>query len=712
MRSEQEIFDELEDICKSPGYAHVIAVLCFRDNFVGYSEELTTKHLEKMFSPDRLIRTELSTLIGLMLKGDVNLSLPLAAELQNFVERTEKLLLELHNSMTANWSIGLTPETLTAGIDPFATGNALREPIFYGGESAYISQYRDLAAQKYKPDDAWLEANKGFSIEAARDVVQLISEYQEKKLFDTLEAIRGTAPETWTLLPGFTFTAQDLASRSRIDLALIKRVLAAFSVPADEKNKTFRSLHEFNIANSLPLLRLDDGSFVLFQSYSLAEALYETPFYWMGADKTYVTQAMQHRGQFTENFARKRLERVFGKEHVYANIDIFESKGKKAGEIDVLVVFGNRLIILQAKSKRLTLEARKGNDGQIKSDFKKSIQDSYDQGFSCAKFLDDPKYKLLTADSKEIVLSEGIREIYVLCVVSDHYPALSFQARQFLKIQTSDKILPPFVMDLFALDAMTEMLESPLRLLSYVNRRVKYSDRVMASHELTILSYHLKKNLWFEDDTDMVMLGDDISADLDIAMAVRRDGIPGKRTPDGILTRLDSTSLGRIIREIETKPNPTNLDLGFMLLSLSEDAIKDLSDGVDKIGALARTDQKNHDITFTVKDVGLTIHCNGLPMEVAQATLENHCAHRKYAQRSNLWFGLCIRPEDASIRFGINFDYAWQQNSEMDAATKDMRKPSTLTELKKFAKMRRKIGRNEPCPCGSGKKFKKCHGQP
>ena len=23
----------------------------------------------------------------------------------------------------------------------------------------------------------------------------------------------------------------------------------------------------------------------------------------------------------------------------------------------------------------------------------------------------------------------------------------------------------------------------------------------------------------------------------------------------------------------------------------------------------------------------------------------------------------------------------------------------------------RKIGRNEPCPCGSGKKFKQCHGR-
>ena len=23
-----------------------------------------------------------------------------------------------------------------------------------------------------------------------------------------------------------------------------------------------------------------------------------------------------------------------------------------------------------------------------------------------------------------------------------------------------------------------------------------------------------------------------------------------------------------------------------------------------------------------------------------------------------------------------------------------------------------KIGRNDPCPCGSGKKYKKCHGKP
>ena len=32
-------------------------------------------------------------------------------------------------------------------------------------------------------------------------------------------------------------------------------------------------------------------------------------------------------------------------------------------------------------------------------------------------------------------------------------------------------------------------------------------------------------------------------------------------------------------------------------------------------------------------------------------------------------------------------------------------------EAKKPAKAENKTGRNDPCPCGSGKKFKKCHGK-
>ena len=33
-----------------------------------------------------------------------------------------------------------------------------------------------------------------------------------------------------------------------------------------------------------------------------------------------------------------------------------------------------------------------------------------------------------------------------------------------------------------------------------------------------------------------------------------------------------------------------------------------------------------------------------------------------------------------------------------------------LEAVEPFVRGDRKVGRNEPCPCGSGKKFKHCHG--
>ena len=37
-------------------------------------------------------------------------------------------------------------------------------------------------------------------------------------------------------------------------------------------------------------------------------------------------------------------------------------------------------------------------------------------------------------------------------------------------------------------------------------------------------------------------------------------------------------------------------------------------------------------------------------------------------------------------------------------------KKSENQEDKKIAPITKKIGRNDPCPCGSGKKYKQCHG--
>lgn len=710
MRKEQEIFDDLAKLCSSPGYIHTIAYFCLRDTVILYSEVMKAKDMQHLFSPTRLIRTEISTLIGLMIKNDIDYDLPSVAGMQAYMKTTEALLDEMHGAMSAEMFFGLDLKKIeTRNFNPF-TGKALREPIFYGGESAYSHQYRDLSPKKYALDNQWLVANKGFTITEARDIARSVITILNDKLTDWLMDFKKTRPSRWSALPGFTFSTDEVAQSASLDKVLTERILTAFTVTTGENNSGFCSLHDFNVANAFPLLRTSDGKFILFQQYTFDEALYDAPFYWMTADKDYMPKAMQHRGRFTEEFARERLELIFGKGNVFSNVDILKSKSEKSGEIDVLVFFGDRAIVLQAKSKRLTLEAKRGNDGRIRDDFKKSIQDSYDQGYECANMLLDLSYKLIDANFNEITRPAHLKEIYILCVVSDHYPALAFQSRQFLKFKAHNIIQPPLVMDVFAIDTMTEMLESPLRLLSYVNRRVQYHEKVRFFHEHTVLSYHLKNNLWVDSKYDLVSLSDDISSDLDVAMLVRREGIPGKRTPDGILTRLVGTALGRIIAEIELKAEPSLIDLGFLLLTLSEDTVRVISEGIEKITDSTKRDGQNHNITVAVANTGLTAHSNVDSIEIAYSRLHDYCECRKYVERTEKWFGICLNPH-GTLRFNINLDYKWEESAEMSIRCHSLSRRGNLGDKSAVAVQKKKIGRNDPCPCGSGRKYKRCHGK-
>ncbi len=714
MRTEAEVFADLKELCQSSGYVHALANICFRDNIVRYSGQMRPKDMLPMFSPDRLIRTEISTLIGLMIQGEMSWKRPSPHVVQEQMDCTDALLKELHETFLPSMS-GAIAEQAKAPVkdlELMGRGEFLREAIFYGGESAYSFQYRDFAPPKYAADDAWLKANRGFSVFDARTIAHAIARLQEQKLMDTVAHMATIPPEQWSILLGFTFSVGEVVAASGMAESTVEAVLSAFALAPGERNENFRALDDFNVANATPLLR-SNGEFILFQSYSIVEALYESPFYWMVVDGAYASTAMQNRGRFTESFCSERLELVFGKARVHTNVDVFESKARKVGEIDVLVLFGDRAVIIQAKSKRLTLESRKGNDGRIRDDFKKSVQDSYDQGLTCAQKITDPRVTLAGPDGREVPVPDRMSEIYILCVVADHYPALHFQSRQFLKYTQTQVIQAPMVLDVFTLDAITEMLSSPLHFLSYIHRRVSYTERLMATHETVILSYHLQKNLWIEENVDMLMLGDDISVDLDVAMAVRRDGVNGQRTPDGILTRLRSTTVGRIITAIESRPEPGVIDFGFLLLAMSEKAATDASTGIDRAAKLARRDGRTHDISlgFGSPNSGFTVHCTADPMAVAEARLRGHCEFRKYRQKAKTWFGVCLHPSDRSLRFGFKLDYEWQQDARLEQVAQDAAQPATLSQAIEASKKGSKVGRNDPCPCGSGRKYKRCHGQ-
>ncbi len=138
MRNEKEIFAYLLSLCTSPGYIHAIAYFCFRDNTISVdgSDE---QNVEDRFN--RLIRNEISTLLGLMMKEEIHYKLPSLDVLQSYIDKTELLLKELHQLMAPS-------------LQDTSNKKMLREAIFYGPESAYQFQYRDIATIKYNSDNS------------------------------------------------------------------------------------------------------------------------------------------------------------------------------------------------------------------------------------------------------------------------------------------------------------------------------------------------------------------------------------------------------------------------------------------------------------------------------------------------------------------------------------------------------------------------------
>lgn len=199
--------------------------------------------------------------------------------LQDYLNTTERLLRELHDNMTLGWFADLPSEKPTDGFNPFDSGGALREPIFYSGESAYGFQYRDCSARKYAADAPWMLHNKGFAIRDACQVLNAICELQMIKVPLIHRGFADLHPDEWTLLPGFEFSIPELASESGIDSSVISMVVDAFAVPTGETNAGFMAVGDFNVAAAYPLIRTRTGTFLLLQQYSALEALYDAPFY-------------------------------------------------------------------------------------------------------------------------------------------------------------------------------------------------------------------------------------------------------------------------------------------------------------------------------------------------------------------------------------------------------------------------------------------------
>jgi hypothetical protein len=708
-----EILAKLEEIAVKPGFIYTLAVMLHKDLFFSVTESADMDWKKK------LMFQEFSLVIGLMVKSPISLAYPTPEQSQKDEEEVRSLFEAFHQAHFVPFTEGLkkhleepipsTKEEKEAEMKSFfGSGDMMAEPIFYAGSGAYDFQYGELAPKKYAHDAAWLMAQKGLTIEnSVKFAAKLkhLSQEKARSLFsrEHLESVISSFEKYCQFnLDLFSFSKSDL---QEFDSREVDAFVNEFSLVAGEVNQGFDEAGKYNQTISHPIVDLENGSYFLPIGFLLSQSIYESPFYWMFQDASYKNKASKNRGDATEEIAFDMLKPIFG-DGIFKNVKVLNGRDDET-DIDILGVSGNKAVVFQAKSKRLTELARRGDTEKLKQDFSAAVQKAYDQGLVCRKAILTGGSKLIDSEGNELSLSEIVDDVYIVCLTSDDYPALTSQVGFYLTKDTADP--PTIAVSLPDLDILSFYLRDVFEFLYYLRQRIDLSDYYKAASEMTYLGMHLNQKLFKRPGYDFAMIDEDMSQLIDANFPVMKGYHPKHQAVERLHHKWKNDDFNALVSQIKSSGIPGFTDAVYFLYDLAGDSADGLIKNIRDIKKRARVDGKKHDLSliFDKGEAGISVVCQPDHPENLERNLLLHAHVRKYKTKANLWLAFGCMVNDPNIVSLVAFTKApWTFDEELEQMSQ-----SYLSSGKIMKVDGSKPGRNETCPCGSGKKFKKCCGK-
>lgn len=766
IRTSNQILIDLKALIYTDGYIYALCLILFED----FHHNLDKLHLVDPHS--KLSVKECSLIIGFLVQRPLNLNFPESPEdVIDMKEKTYELAQELQRSLNSPQFNRMSemmelknngqelPIHLVDKDNLFEKEGGIIEATFYAGDGVYDFQYLEYLEPKYKYDREWLVKNKGFETDQVIKIVNKIKQilhdktkqvdifdlkeifpkivrkarkklgklysneefekiereqfialnfYQYRQLFPPPDRSRTVNIEDWqhfyrNLLKLFTVKVSDFEDQNGLS-----DFFENFSFTAD-CNIGYEGPGHYNILNSRPLIQLDQQQYFIPINYLVAEAVYESPFYWMWEDSKYRSQLSKHRGDVGEEMAFELLCKVFGKENTFKSVLIRAKKGQIETDIDVLCVLGTKALCVQVKSKKMTLMAKRGNFEQLTKDFKGAIQDAYNQGVVSRQSILNKSVRFFNENGEDIqLLNKQIDEVYIMGITTENYPSLVHQIHNMLKKEENDP--PPLFISIFDLELLAHYLPDPYDFLYYVRQRIKLLDYFYAAEELVFLGYHLTRKLWKLDNYDGGMLDVDFGANIDRNYYPYKTGLTDlvSEKNDPILNRWKPKNFDLLLNNLKNSRLENITDIIFSLMDFSgktqEEIVKNMIAYKQK--AIKENTRKSLAYPAT-PDFGLTyvVTETGNPEELATVT-EAYSILRKYKSKCNAWLGLGTFSRSPNlVDYIIYFDEPWIFDPVLEAECKDFFGPTNPGH-----RIGSKIGRNDPCPCKSGKKYKKCCG--
>ena len=714
VRSESVIVAELESLSQEKGYIY---------SFCRMVDEYLWMKPSDSEIPDwhsQLNLRELTFLLGLMVKYQLTVTNPpTKRESDLHINKTNELFHELHqthafpkteavNAAQVNledWKSALE-NTYT---DWIKSGKGIVEPVFYGEEGAFDFQFLKMAVWRYRCDNQWIKSKIGIDVDTLTDIAGKIKQLTEYRLNDVTKPL-DFRKSCYRLFSFFLIKPDDVPGAIRKEVEVF---LETFSVePGDGVNQSLDTIGEYNTVDSHPVIKISKDLYFIPIYYNLAKSIYENPFYWILKDCAYKQTGLQNRGDVTEEIVFELLQRVFGVDNVFRRIKI-KRGNKDITDIDVLAVCGSKAVIVQVKSKKLTVLSRRGGGRSIEKDFKQAVQDAYTQALLSRNYLLETDETLTVNVERLMQVKENIDDAYIICGTGDHYPAVNIQTKSYLKKKATDPY--PVVLSVFDLDTISFYLREPYDFIYYVRQRTIHASHFEADSEMSFLGFHLNQKLLPSDGYDITIIPQYYAHLIDISFPILRGEHPSSDTAYKVFQNWKNKDFDLLVNEIKARSigNPQLTDLIFFLFDLPGSVADKILALFDKIKQATRHDLQPHDATIPIDHAkkGVTLFCYPSTQELSETMIQEQfrgfAITQKYKSKANEWLALASSAQSPNL-----FDCLWYSNEEWyyDENVERLSKYN----LKKGRAVRtdgRRIGRNSPCPCGSGLKFKKCHGK-
>lgn len=585
---------------------------------------------DERWSTAKLNKNELMLLVGLLVQAPDDRTFATMPTGSDFAERLDALLREFHDRINADAASVFDPTAQRLLEGPNTLGAFAREAIYYGAESFYLHQFSHFARERYRQDGTWLLQNAGISIRPIIDIAGWIVRRVTNQMSATGHARKaGAEIDKGDLTNSLLVAKSDLRKRfgRKAD-----EFIARFATPGFDANQEFSGPFTVNSVALAPLIDIGEFLYVA-NEYRLLESIYESPFYWMMADTSYRDTVADHRGRFLEETSAHILTKVFGRENVFVNATIPQGKKKTAGEIDVLVIYGEFVIVLQAKSKRVTLRARAGDEEALRADFQGAIQAPFDQALSCCALIENGA-EVLDVNGKPIKLPSTPR-LFPLVVLSDPFPAATSLSHTLLK--RAEDAPAPVIWDIGVLDCAARLFPTPIEMLFYLKARGDAFQHVISDSEYNFIGYHLRAKLVLPPEYDMMMIERDFATIVDDFMIAADLGIDAPR-PEGILESLDMPVMTELLRELRTA-KPEIAAVVIDLYELSGAALRDLSDRIVDLRAdVARNRKAIRAFSIPTGSGGLTYAVSLEVSESAKSAAAAIGRKHKYDTKSDRWY--------------------------------------------------------------------------